>query len=399
MPALNYGGKFVILIALQIYAIALAFLQSMGGVRTDEAKYLLNIPYPHPPAARFILGLTDGWAFQEMFWRITFATLLVQAVFLVWSMGKILSKRDRFVLCAVWLLSAALVTQAGSVMMASLTAVEGLVFTWLWVRRDIEVTRFAGWLSLFWLLTLFTAFQGILFLPLVCALFWRTKLPRWFRLFCICAPVGLLLLYVLGHPLLAASILIAKGDNAALTLVGRLKGVFIVWGIAGGVWAAILGIAGIVSKRTGALFWTLLLVSAYVMVSYHEYYGLLFLPLFLAGLILTMRRWMLPPSVILLPLLLATILLFPHLRPPAQPDSARAVSALIEARHQTGSLLIAGSFGHQWEYESHLEIRRYRPELLKNAQAVVCLQACADMKKQKGWKTMSGAVLEIWVKK
>ena len=68
---------------LEVYALALAFLQAMSGVRTDEAKYLLNIPYPHPPAARFVLGLTDGWAYQEIFWRIVFATLLVQAVFLV----------------------------------------------------------------------------------------------------------------------------------------------------------------------------------------------------------------------------------------------------------------------------------------------------------------------------
>lgn len=384
---------------LQAYALVLAFLQSMSGVRTDEAKYLLNIPYPHPPAARFILGLTDGWIFQELFWRIVFATLLVQAVFLVWSMGKILSRRDRFVLCAVWLLSAALVTQAGSVMMASLTAVEGLVFTWLWVRRDIEVTRFAGWLALFWLLSLFTAFQAILFLPVVCAVFWRTKLPRWFRVLCIAAPVALLLLYVLGHPLLAASILLAKGDNGALSLVERLKGVFIVWGITGSVWAAILGIAGIVSKRTGALFWTLVLLSVYVMVSFHEYYAILFLPVFIAGLVPALRHWPLPPPVVLSPVILGTILLFPHLRPPPRPDSARAVSALIEARHQTGSLLIAGSFGHQWEYESHLEIRRYRPELLKNAQAVVCLQACEDMKKQKGWETMSGAMIEMWVRK
>jgi len=112
-----------------------------------------------------------------------------------------------------------------------------------------------------------------------------------------------------------------------------------------------------------------------------------------------MRRWPLPPSIILAPLLLATVLLFPHLRPSAQPDPARAINKLIEARHQTGSLLINGSFGHQWEYESGFEIRRYRPEFLKNAQAVVCLQTCEDMKKQKGWKTMSGAALEIWVKK
>ncbi|MBI5156250.1 hypothetical protein HZA45_03180, partial [Candidatus Peregrinibacteria bacterium] len=140
-PALRYWQVFISIIGLEAYAIILAFLQAMSGVRTDEAKYLLNIPYPHPPAARFLLGLTDGWAYQEFFWRFLFATLLVQAVFLIWSMGKILPRRDRFTLCGVWLFSAAFVAQTGSIMMAELTALQGLVFTWLWIRRDIAITR------------------------------------------------------------------------------------------------------------------------------------------------------------------------------------------------------------------------------------------------------------------
>jgi len=46
--------KLIAAVALQIYALLLAGVQLLGGVRTDEAKYLLNIPYPHPPLARFL---------------------------------------------------------------------------------------------------------------------------------------------------------------------------------------------------------------------------------------------------------------------------------------------------------------------------------------------------------
>ena len=76
--------RALIIIGLEGYALALAWIQSLGGVRTDEAKYLLDIPYPHPPLMRWVLNLTEGFTYQEMLWRMIFATLLVQAVWLVY---------------------------------------------------------------------------------------------------------------------------------------------------------------------------------------------------------------------------------------------------------------------------------------------------------------------------
>ena len=80
--------RFLIIIGLQMYALLLAWMQSLGGIHTDEAKYLLDIPYPHPPLVRWMVSQTELYVHQEMLWRVVFATLMVQAVFLVWSLGR-----------------------------------------------------------------------------------------------------------------------------------------------------------------------------------------------------------------------------------------------------------------------------------------------------------------------
>jgi hypothetical protein len=92
-------------IGLEFYSFALAGVRHVGGVHTDEAKYLLNIPYPHPPLARWILHWTELIPFQELLWRIVFATLLIQAVFFVWDMARMRTREERFTLCGLWLFS------------------------------------------------------------------------------------------------------------------------------------------------------------------------------------------------------------------------------------------------------------------------------------------------------
>ena len=400
--------RVITLIGLQIYAIVLAAFQMRAGVRTDEAKYLLDIPYPHPPVGRFLFHLTESWSMQEAFLRVVLATLLVQAVWLVWSMGKPLPIRDRVAVCGVWLLSAGFVYQAGTLMMVSLTALQGLVLVWLYLRRDIDVTRFVASLSMFWMVALFTAFQAMLYLPLVIALIARSRIPLRLRIFCIVAPIVLVLVYIAGHPLLAASFVLVRGDNAGVSVAVRLLQVFIVWGIAGSVWGSILGIAGILSRRPGALFWTLFLLSAYILVSGHEYYAILFLPIFLAGLTLFLRRIPIPPSIVLTPIFIGTLLFFTQLRPPSVPVPARSVMQAIESRAASGTVLIAGPFGHEWQYESSLDIRRYRPEFMKDAGSVVCMEECPEKLKTQQhpsagaglrWIMMRGLPVEVWVKR
>lgn len=392
--------RLIVVLGLETYALLLALLQLSSGVRTDEAKYLLDIPYPHPPVARWTFHLLDGWTHQELFWRIVLATLLVQAVWIVWSMVRMLPVRDRRAVCAFWLLSGPVILQAGTIMMAPLTALQGLVLVWLYLRRDIDTARFGGWLAVCWGLSLFTAFQAILFLPLVLALYRRTRLPLWFQTFCVLGPVFLLLLYVLGHPHAAASFLLVRGDGAGLSALQRAMGAGVVLGLAGSVWGSLLGVAGILFARAHReLLLTFILLCAYLLVSAHDYYAVLFLPLFVAGVTLLLRRWKPHPAILLTPFLLGTgFILWTHPLP-LSPGPAQAVMEAVEERKAQGAVLIAGSFGHEWQYESMFPIRRYRSSLLRDAQAVVCLGACPDMQEKSDWQKMEGMEEEVWVRK
>src|SRR3989338_3989707 len=114
--------KFFVVIGLQIVAFLLAWLQFLTGMRTDEAKYLLNIPYPHPPLIRSVLGWTDGFVYQEIFWRVIFATLIIQAVWLVWDMGRSFGRPSRILLALAWLLSSGVILQGGSLFIGPLSA-------------------------------------------------------------------------------------------------------------------------------------------------------------------------------------------------------------------------------------------------------------------------------------
>ena len=65
----------------------------------------------------------------------------------------------------------------------------------------------------------------------------------------------------------------------------------------------------------------------------------------------------------------------------------------------SGTVLIQGSFGHEWQYESRDEIRRYRPELVRLAKAIICLNACEPMFNTTGWKRVPDAPVETWMRK
>src|SRR3989338_1752916 len=167
-------------IGLELLAILLAWLQSLGGVRTDEAKMLLNIPYPHPPLLRWIVSQTEALPFQEMLWRVLLASIVVQAVWLVWDMGRDLPRGARMVAAGAWLLSAAVLAQAGSITTALVTAVWGLVFCWFFVRLELETPSPRGreyipWVTLLWLFSLFTAYQAVLYVPILIAVILRLR--------------------------------------------------------------------------------------------------------------------------------------------------------------------------------------------------------------------------------
>lgn len=380
----------MLFICAEVLAVALALQQFMMGVHTDEAKYLLNIPYPHPPLARWILGLTDGWIHQELFWRIVFATLMVQAVWLVWGLGHALSKKARIALCIAWLCSVPMWVQAGTVMMAPLTALQALLFLWLLDRNHRRPVA-PLIIGLLWLASLFTAYQAVLFAPIVLVIVWKLPLRRHEKLFYWIVPLALLTLYTFSNPLALASMMIHAGKDASDTLDVRLLAAARVWLIGGSGLIAVLGTIGIIKSRSFALIGSFLLVLAFVFLARFDYYAVLFLPLFVAGLVpllRSMKRLHLLVSLGSIACVAAFAL--PTYHAP-QPSIARTVCASLTEREVDVSVIsIEGAFGHEWQYECGTPSR--------NAPVRICTQECAKPKTP-GWKLIQiPGVYGVWIR-
>ncbi len=383
---------------LELFAIALANWQAAGGVRTDEAKYLLNIPYPHPPLLRTVMSWTEVLPFQEMFWRLLLATLMVQAVWLLWDMTRSHHLEDRIVVCAGWLLSSAVLVQSGSIVLSPVIAL--MVIVLLWLRSRPEITRrWPALVGLFWLAMVMTAYQGILFLPLAWSVL-RHSTPRRETALFVFGPVALLILWTLSNPLALATMVIHGNDGAGTGIAAHVMGTVTLWIIGGGGVVSLVGTYGILRSKDWALIGSLILVAAYVTASVpYPFYAILFTPLFVAGIwkLFSGRRH--PHAFPLLAcFVFASAIITWFSQPPTVPGPAREVMNVIGGSG-TGNILIAGSFGHEWQYESRSQIRRYKPEFAKDASAIVCLTACEPMFNTSGWKRLDAAPVEVWIKK
>ncbi len=396
--------RLITIIGLQFYALALVALQMHFGVRTDEAKYLLDIPYPHPPLARFIFSLLDGWAYQELFWRVVLATLVIQAVWLVMGMAKPLGKNAELAAAACWLLSAAVIAQAGTVMMAPLTALQALVFVWLFMRPQ-KPSRDGSLVALFWLLSLLTAYQAVLFAPLVWAVLARGNGSLLRRGLLFVVPVVVLGLYTLTNPLVPASMLVHAGKDAAETLPMHLVGTLKLWLIGGSIVFSVFGTVGLLIRPKAGLLLSLLLVGAYVFIARYDYYAILFTPLLTTGFILRMQAW--GPfkqacgwmSGVMAGLVLGcgtalSLWLVPWSVPTIIPHVIAAIDAHPSPRD---TVLINGSFGHEWQQATRSIVRRYDLLFLDLAHAVICLTPCPDMAEEPQWTPLPDLPIDVYV--
>lgn len=390
--------RIIPVICWQLYAIALAVLQWQIGVRTDEAKYLLDIPYPHPPLARFLISLSDSWSFHELFWRVVFATIVVQAIWLIVDLLRDAQPPVRLAVVFGWLFSAAVVLQAGTVMMAVLTALQLLVFVWLFLR-DREPTGREYLIALFWLACLFTAYQAILFTPLVWAVFSRSRIASWKQWLLVGIPVLLLVLYTFTNPLVPASMMNHAGKDVGASLIDHVLAVFRLWAIGGSIVLSIGGIIGLFLQPKAGLLLSFGLITAYVLLSQYDYYAILFTPLFVAGGTFLFRRAprLAIPFLVLHPIGLAVMLFMALPLPVSNVDE---VYQSIELYDGAGEVLIAGGFGHEWQYGTTSTVRRYRPGYFDGARAVICLQPCADMQVQfLEWMRIPDVPVEAWVRR
>lgn len=398
--------EWTIVGSLELLAVALANWQALGGVRTDEAKYLLNIPYPHPPLARWIFALTEALPFQEMFWRLLLATLVVQAVWIVWDMTRTLHAEDRIVVCAGWLLSAAVLTQAGAVTMAQIMAVQALVFLWLRSRPvtdDVSVIRRRpAMIGLLWTATLFTSYPGALLFPLAWNVLRRSGCSWKEMAAYFAGPVVLLALYTMTNPLALAIMLVHRNEGLETGIVAQIAGFIRLWLVGGSAVASLAGTWGIIAvRRDWPLLFSSLLIFAFVFFSITPwYYAILFTPFFVGGLWKIFRNRRHPHAFPLTAcMIFACGLIVWFVQPARTPGPAREVMQAINDASESGSVLIAGSFGHEWQYESRNAIRRYRREFVKDSAAVVCLNPCEPMFDTSGWKRLLDLPVETWVRK
>ena len=349
-------------------AVAFAALQYAAGVRTDEAKYLLNIPYPHPPLVRTLLGFTDGFMGQETVWRLAFALLLTGA-------GLWMSHRQRHVRMLVWLSIPAIFLQAGSVMMAPLVAVQAVMFLAL-LKQKVRIISVAE-VGLLWLMTLLTSYQGLLLFPLVAALLWRAEGSKVRRTAAFVLPVAVLMLYTVSHPLSAASFLLQVSKDADVDALHRIARLLKLWSLGMGVLGVPLVLWALAFRRSAAVLMTFLLFSAYVVLGSFEYYAVFFAPFVLWAFdAIPHRRLNAWGSVLAFTGILTGIALsgFP------QPSATRSTMEAIRtgAPLEITALHIAGSFGHEWQYESGVPVSRYRATGAEDVGTVVlCRSECA----------------------
>ncbi|MBM3231195.1 hypothetical protein FJZ28_02595 [Candidatus Peregrinibacteria bacterium] len=391
--------RYLLVVLLQCFAILLALVQSLNGVRTDEAKYLLNIPYPHPPLLRFLMGNTEAFPFQELFWRLLFATLLVQAVWIVADLGRSLATEKRVTLCLLWLTAGSLLFQAGTVMMAPITALQGLIVVWFFLKSkklDAGSSQLAG-VALFWLASLFTAYQAVLYAPVVWGIFRRNGCSSSRASVITVVPIALLLLYVAGNPLAISSFISAGGQNAGSSYEGITGSIVVAWLTAGSGILSVLGTYGALRSGRKELFISVLLLFTFLLVSFRAYYAVLFLPLFIAG-VAAHPAVLQKSHLVAAAQLCCAVLLLAQTPLSIGSSPARHVMQRINDLPGTGVVLIHGSFGHEWQYESRIPILRYRSALLSKSKAVVCLERCPEVARY-GFYQIANMGEEVWIRR
>lgn len=422
----------ILIVLLEVMALILAHLHGLGDIQTDEAKYLLNIPYPHPPFLRSILSFTDGLFFQEWLWRAIFATLLIQAVWLVWDMGKVLKPAERFAAAMSWLVSAAVVLQAGTVMMAPITALQALVFLWMFTRSEtmkneerkmknifdkiFHLSSFIlhffhkdddqkkdEWRSfvtgMFWLVSLFTSYHIVLFLPVVIMVFAVLPVSRSKKILYFVGPILLFGFYTLVNPLIIGALLINVTKDGTQTFMTRLTETGWIWLVGGSGIASIVGTFGILRSKSFTLILSFILLAGYIFFSKQSYYAILFTPILVTGLVHFFHYQKLR-SFPYVPLLVFCTTVLVALRPgwSFEQPVRKTVHTLENRVTHSGSLVIFGSFGHQWQYESRFPVRRYSPSLMSDAGSFVCTKPCEEIRKE-GFVLVQQKPFEGWVRK
>lgn len=391
-----------VVLLLEVLALLLAYLQFANGLVSDEAKYLLSIPYPHPPFLRSFLGWTAAMPMHEFFWRFVFASALLQAVWFVWDLGNVLVHSRRLALGASWLLSAAVILQSGMIVMATASALAGLVFLWWALHPDPP--KKPALIACLWLAALFTAYQSAVFVPLVLSALLRSEKSKWKVFFYLCVPIVLLCLYSLTNPHALFTMAQASGQDAGIPILERLYNVGWIWVLSGSAILSIVGTVGILTSVRWDVVASFGLILGFVVLTSQQYYAILFTPLFVGGLFLLFcKRRLKPLSFVMMQAVCAVIILFISF-PVFKETSASAQIRALSPYSLSGTLLIDGFFGHDWQYESPVPVRRFSQELSRESEAkagiFVCTKpdGCDSDVNDEWWMRLPDTPLPTWIK-
>lgn len=387
---------------LELYAVGLALLQMPGGVRTDEAKYLLSIPYPHPPLLRSIMAWTAPMPDHEFFWRLLIASATVHLAWLIFDLGEVLTRPRRIALVAAWLLSAPVFLQGGTIVMAVLASAYGMIFVWFALHpKPSEVPAF---IACVWLASLFTVYQSVLYAPLVlyALVRTRTRLP-WVLLF-FGLPLLLLALYSFTNPLALASMANASAQDVPVPPLDRLWRVGLIWLVSGSAVVSLAGTVGILTSSRWDLVAAFGLVFGFVILTSQPYYAFLLLPIFIGGTFLLLCRRRLRPGLFVLLELICTAVIVTYLFPVTHTTNARAVMRELRAQNIVRPVLIDGPFGHEWEYESSVPVLKFSQHLSADAEATagafVCLKGgCDEDVNLDEWVRLPDAPIPVWLRR
>lgn len=393
----------IVVLLLEVLALVLASVQFADGLVTDEAKYLLSIPYPHPPFLRSFMGWTTEIPWHEFLWRFVFASMLVQCVWFFVDLGRVLSPQRRLCFAASWLLLSSVVLGSGSIIMAVMTAAFGAVFVWTALHSKPPAS--AATIGLLWLLSLFTAYQAVLFLPLVVSSLIHTRARKRLILAYVGLPLLLLALYSLTNPHALLTMVQVSGQDATISVAERLVRIGWIWIVGGALIASVAGTVGILTSVRFDLVIAFGLVTGFIVLTSQEYYAILFAPLFMGGLFLLFCKRRLNAPVFLACQAVCTSIIVFLSFPTFRETPVRAHMKALSAYHLTGALLIDGFFGHEWQYESPFPIRRFSQELSAAAESkagvFVCTKSagCDEDINDELWMRLPNTPFPTWIRK
>ncbi len=403
----------VSILSLTILASVLVYIHLDAGILTDEAKYLLSIPYPHPPLLRTLMSWTKGWGEQEIFWRGLFAVWTLQSV---WLLQKIRTQNGRslfLVGALLFLFSPAIFLQSGTIMLVVPAAVFGMIMVCT-LFHPSQVSKIPTvFLGALWVVALLSVYHNILFAPLIWSAIKMSEGTTREKKISFYGPILLLVLYSLSHPLALASMLNVTGTHTKLSLLMRLMEIIKTILLAGGV-LVVTGIVGAILQKNRPLLLSLFATLALIFLSPQAYYAILLVPTILAGTLLLLQKEKMRSIVLLALYIPLSLFIITQNFPSQTPNIAKEMMAslkkngslIITPQAHSGSTLLAilidGPFGHEWQYYSPVPVLKFSPTLRsdieKNSQLLICTKqtSCDSDFDDTLWQEVKGLQLEVW---